>query len=562
MSSPNEPKSNKKRAGRKRLPPLPPGPALQFVVASHPDEFRQDNTMRNIRSHVMYKHRGDQRGTSPRERSKSGERSTGPTPLTRTPSPMTTTSDGIVEDNNFLAPPRRRSTVWDGQFIQMMSQSAQGGPTRDLAARIISATTAEPARSAPPTFDQGTEYPFPTGSATGDESLQDLKNLYIESEDPYHRPWMEFVCCTRMSFLSHVSASCVYQDVNEGYLEDTALTVYAKTKVLRMIKDSLQGYNPQTDDFTIISILYLLISEIGGFDDDVFDVHQEGLVRIIQQRGGINHLGQGGNIATFLILVILSFTILRGHLEPAMLHGYIPSRRQTPVLEQPVPLSPLYAPDGDLSGLYVFCSNNTYDIICDMHQLTRAFIGRWSYIGDAFPPTSGADVASYDSIMQQIYTRLLLLPSAADDHSPDWIYESVRLAALIYCRSIVHGLPFSDSASVIPAGSSGSDPSGSTRVSALHDAVERTDKAGLWGTMCGVFLWVCLVGGAASWPSSHSIFGHQDEMQSSPAWVRKCFALSAVKSSLLHGFDHAGSVVESQRTMLQVQALINLKASQ
>jgi hypothetical protein len=113
---------------------------------------------------------------------------------------------------------------------------------------------------------------------------------------------MEIVCSTRMSFLSHVSAACVYQDVSEGYLDDSALTVYAKTKVLRMIKDSLQGVSTQMDDFTVLSILHLLVSEIGGFDEDVFDVHQQGLVRIIHQRGGLTNLGMNGRIAAFLIV--------------------------------------------------------------------------------------------------------------------------------------------------------------------------------------------------------------------------------------------------------------------
>lgn len=105
-----------------------------------------------------------------------------------------------------------------------------------------------------------------------------------------------------MSFLSHISTACVYRDVAEGFLEDTALTVYAKTKVLRMVKDSLQGFGTQTDDFTVISILHLLISEVGGYDEDAFDVHQEGLIRIIHQRGGLTNLGMDGKIATFLIV--------------------------------------------------------------------------------------------------------------------------------------------------------------------------------------------------------------------------------------------------------------------
>lgn len=558
MTSPNEPKPAKKRAGRKRLPPLAPGPELQFVVATHPDDFKADDTMRNVRSHVMYKHRGEQR--SPGERPKGDERSSSAVPVTRTPSPMVGSSEGFLGDPNFLVPTssRRRSTIWDGDFYNIMSQSPQGHPLRDLAARIIQATTAEPARS-PATLGQSAGYPFPSSSSLGQESLEDLKNLYISnielSED---RAWLETVCSNRMSFLSHVSVACVYHDVAENLLEDSPLTVYAKTKLLRMIKDSLQGYTTQTDDFTILSILNLLVSEIGGSDEDIFDVHQQGLVRIIHQRGGLSNLGHG-SIATFLIIVILSFTVLRGHPEPAMLHGFTPSRRQSALLEQPPPISPLYPLHGDVSGIYGSCSDGTYEIIHDMHELTQTFVARWNYVGGVYLPSSSAELASYDINMQQIYTRLLLRPSSTEDLTTDWVYESCRLAALIYCRSIVQGVPLTDSANVLHAGNPGANILGITAIQALHNALNNTDKRNYWGDMSGVFFWVCLVGGAGSWSSTQSVYGERDEGQHPAAWIRKCFALYAVRSSMAHGFEHAGAVVEGQRTMLQVQNLINLK---
>ncbi|KAF2186356.1 hypothetical protein K469DRAFT_573713 [Zopfia rhizophila CBS 207.26] len=581
MTSPPGSNPTKKRLGRKRLPPLAPGPRLQFVVANHPDDFKADDTMRNIRSHVMYKHRAveQRKSNSPGDRSKSREGSARPA-ITRTPSPMTTTSDGILEDNSALTVTRRRSTIWDGDFHSYMAQSAQMGQVRSLAARIISATTSEPARSAPPTFYEGREYPFPSSSSTGQElfassssagqeSLEDLKNLYLENMEFFRadRSWMEIVCSSRMSFLSHVSVTCVYQDVTEGYLDDSALTVYAKTKVLRMVKDSLQGFDTGSDDFTILSVLHLLISEVGGFDEDVFDVHQEGLVRIVHQRGGINNLGLNGAIATFLTLIILSFSVLRGHAEPAMLHEFFPSRRQSAVIETPPPVSPLFCPHGDLSSIYGSCSDGTYGILCDMHELTRTFIVRWSYVGDVFPPRSSSELASYDAHMQQIYTRLLLRPSTDDEATPDWVYESCRLTALIYCRSIVHGVPLAESGSVIHARSSGVDISDIaahdtelTLLQALHNALDNTDKAGCWGDiMGGVFHWICLVGGSASWQSFPSAFGERDEFQTSGAWVKKNFALFAVKAALSPGFVHAAANVEAQRTMLQIQSLINLK---
>jgi hypothetical protein len=185
-------KPSKKRIGRKRLPPLAPGPAIQFVVASHPDEFRADNTMRHVRSHVMYKHR-EQRGSSPGDRGKRREGSKTPVTI-RTPSPMTATSDGVLEDNYFLSPTRGGLShpVWERDFYNYTS-GAPEDPLRTLAARIISATTAAPARSAPPLSEEASEFPFASHVALGQEPLESLKREYISSTEFFcHGMWSTF----------------------------------------------------------------------------------------------------------------------------------------------------------------------------------------------------------------------------------------------------------------------------------------------------------------------------------------------------------------------------------
>jgi hypothetical protein len=257
---------------------------------------------------------------------------------------------------------------------------------------------------------------------------------------------------------------------------------------------------------------------------------------------------------------MLTFSILRGHTEPPLLHGFVPSRRSSSLIHYPQPISPLYAPQGDVSPLYGRCPDATYQVISDMHDLTCTFVARWKYTGDMFPTTSESQLASYDTHMQQIYTRLLVSHSTEDHITPDWVYECCRLAGLIYCRSIVQGVPLSDSANVLHARSSGADTPPITLISALHNALQHTERCDYWGDMSGVLLWVALVGGAASWPNARSSsYGVGQETQAFTGWIRKCFALCATRSSLSHGFEHASATVEAQRMMLQVQQLISLK---
>jgi hypothetical protein len=52
---------------------------------------------------------------------------------------------------------------------------------------------------------------------------------------------MRYVCGNRLSFLSHVTVTCVYRDQGEGLLYDSELTVHARSKVLSVITTRLDS---------------------------------------------------------------------------------------------------------------------------------------------------------------------------------------------------------------------------------------------------------------------------------------------------------------------------------
>jgi hypothetical protein len=185
MSSSSDQKSSKKRAGRKRQPPLAPGPAFQFVVANHPEDFRANATMRNVRSHVMYQHRGEG-GLSPPDKGKRREGSITKPGTTRKLSLPRTTSDGILENNSFSTSSSSQ-LLGSGpgeDYYNHTPLFLEQGSLRALAARIIEATTSAPARSsAPPTFGDASELPYIEGHSGAAESLENLTRDYVHSTE-------------------------------------------------------------------------------------------------------------------------------------------------------------------------------------------------------------------------------------------------------------------------------------------------------------------------------------------------------------------------------------------
>lgn len=182
MASPNEPPSSKRRLGRRRLPPLEPGPALQFVVANHPDHFKAGKTMRHVRSHVMYKHRTE-RKTTTIDRIDMGLKRSASAYASSTPSPAMTSSDASASDIDYLAPSqlRPRSSTWTGDISQYMSCAPAPSTLRTIIHHILSSAQGAYAQSAPPVFEDALAFPFPSLFDGHSQPLDSLKQQYIDS---------------------------------------------------------------------------------------------------------------------------------------------------------------------------------------------------------------------------------------------------------------------------------------------------------------------------------------------------------------------------------------------
>lgn len=251
--------------------------------------------------------------------------------------------------------------------------------------------------------------------------------------------------------------------------------------------------------------------------------------------------------------VMLTYAIARGQPEPRELTPWFPTDTGP---NNDALISPLIPPL-EHRLLYRTCSVGTAGIILEIQKCTNVFLARWNHNRDALTISSG-QLANCDSQLQNIYSRILLLPSTEGDITPDWIYESCRIAALIYCRSVVHGASFASSGRIVHATTPGSRPESATLLSALYTALEKTDTRGCWGSgLSGTFLWVTLVGAAAAWSSPHPL--SEDDSPTS-TWAGKCFALYAMRAAVSVPFQQADAAIHALRTFLQVRRWVAVKS--
>ncbi|KAL9074815.1 MAG: hypothetical protein Q9157_004227 [Trypethelium eluteriae] len=150
-------------------------------------------------------------------------------------------------------------------------------------------------------------------------------------------------------------------------------------------------------------------------------------------------------------------------------------------------------------------SRSTFDILDDMHRLTRKVL---DISGDRMSSRQimSANMRAMGKEAERALKTLESLPSAAEPDSTvvgDWVYESVRLAALIYATALLYRIPLSAIASHLHDRRTGMKGRKLTRN--LSQACCKTGGPVEWRFMPGVFLWVTLVGAAAAQPGSNEI---------------------------------------------------------
>ncbi|KAF2238442.1 hypothetical protein EV356DRAFT_309209 [Viridothelium virens] len=315
----------------------------------------------------------------------------------------------------------------------------------------------------------------------------------------------------RLSVLVISLVSSLHMDLMRGSHPESLATTTTITDVMAMVNEIMVDPLSQACDLNILVITSLLCCEIILANRPRLELHINGLAQMMHQRGRLKaFIGMGHHWALARIAIASTlFACFLYEIEvPAIYSNF--SAVETSIYELH-PLIDLESPLFSSANGYMHLapgkmrSRSTFDILDDMHRLTRKVL---DISGDRMSSRQimSANMRAMGKEAERALKTLESLPSAAEPDSTvvgDWVYESVRLAALIYATALLYRIPLSAIASHLHDRRTGMKGRKLTRN--LSQACCKTGGPVEWRFMPGVFLWVTLVGAAAAQPGSNEI---------------------------------------------------------
>ncbi|RMZ67192.1 tachykinin family [Pyrenophora seminiperda CCB06] len=606
----------KRRARARRDGP----PQLQFVTATDLSQFRGEDAKRSVRSQAMIYHRskhntansGLDKLTAGRGKGATGK---GPTctkgvsptngrekmqdkdlpsltfdPLLGTTSPALTCALSDEEEHGPSADVTTKPDSRDQQCFAFAEQKISKATRRVVnyeytgthqerqIRRLLAKTvrirqlvdTADPFGIIPRYKSAGVDSRFLTHISSG---------MLTFATDACLSRWFQGDL-KREIILSACVLTSAWIDMRAGCLGDSTRTTIAKMETMRIASERLARPDTQLDDSTLMVLLHLLVGEVWSCNEKTLRTHLSGIAHFISQRGGMYKLGNPV-FAETSAASCYHIDIVCETKPISMFESWEPAEYAAADHRLPIPESPIFCPSLDFATIPddLCCSTATCALLRDMRDLTNLFVlshGMFE-LGQA---ASAVDIdcpgfvdTDYKSKAAEIRKRLTSLPSA---HTPglttsnDWVYEACRIAALIYAASIIFRLPFSVTAdprqnplateSELFGSADAGRSLGTTRLSdVLYEVLIRTDLDNVWGNMCGVLYWVCMVGAVAA-RSPDTVNVQRVCTEAKAMRIRRCLILTSLRVMVVLIFHHPMPVLQAQKRLLKVQELIGTYA--
>ena len=109
--------------------------------------------------------------------------------------------------------------------------------------------------------------------------------------------WVPAMLHNRLAFLSTLCIAAAHDDAMHGRTTDSDEMTAIKTEVTHLIMQMRS-----VDNLEIMAILEHLCSEIirTGADESQLYMHSQSMMEFVKQKGGLQNLGLGGDLAKFL----------------------------------------------------------------------------------------------------------------------------------------------------------------------------------------------------------------------------------------------------------------------
>lgn len=109
--------------------------------------------------------------------------------------------------------------------------------------------------------------------------------------------WVPAQSSERFTFLGSLILGTSDLDVHCKIKGDSALTVAVKNEVILLVNERLSNPETQYSDLTLMAVVLMLCGEVVSGDEKICSVHEYGITKIINKRGGMKNLGVGGALA-------------------------------------------------------------------------------------------------------------------------------------------------------------------------------------------------------------------------------------------------------------------------
>ncbi|KAF9701642.1 hypothetical protein EKO04_000046 [Ascochyta lentis] len=467
-------KTKLKRRKEKREGP----PQLQFLVATNPSQFRDENAKKSIRSQAMIHWR--------HEENKRKRRGSSDDNWILSSSTNHTTCSGSVRSGNVANIPTRTRQPESSQDTDPSNPS---DTEQEQPGRVYSITNSDSLGTSPSSsrsVDVGSSSWQLTAKETAsyfplyqkrtqaimDQSVTDyeeserheerqLRTLIVGlatfynvgcSHDPFDvlpqfrnpqlnalylsrtcmrafasdftmKKWLPLMLSHPHIILSATNLASTWLDMHNNCSGDSTTTAMVKAETIAMINERLANPVLQLNDATLIVILHLFAGEMWVCDEQALRIHENGVATFIARRGGLASFTHSKTMAEVAAACCLHCDIFCEAEVLPPFQDWVPIDFAPIESKTAIPESPLFCPRDNYFTIAddSHCSQSALELLSDMRDLTNLFVEHNAALNTTYDIDT-MDVASlrplsddYEAQILEIRMRLASRPSA---HTP------------------------------------------------------------------------------------------------------------------------------------------------